>query len=287
MPIKIITDSACDLPKDIIEEYNIEVIPLLVYLEGKEYLDGETIQPVDLFNGMRKGKVYKTAQVPISKFKEAFLKHAENKESCIYIAFSSGLSGTCQAAVMAKNEVLEEYPDFNLDIVDTKCASVGFGLVVYKAAKMAKEGKSKEEIVKAVKFYSEHMEHIFTVDDLEYLYRGGRVSRTAAFVGSLLNIKPILDVEDGKLVPIEKVRGRKKVLKRMIEIMEERGVDLANQTIGICHGDDLEGAMKLKKMIQEKFGCEKFLINIIGCAIGAHSGPGTLSVFFLNEKPPM
>lgn len=287
MTVRIITDSACDLPKNIIDEYNIRVIPLLVYLENIEYLDGETLNPVDLFNGMRNGKVYKTAQIPPANFKEVFLEYAKKNESCIYIAFSSGLSGTYQSALMAKSEVLEEYPDFDLEIIDTKCASVGFGLVVYKAAKMAKEGKSKEEIVKAVKFYSEHMEHIFTVDDLEYLYRGGRVSRTAAFVGSLLNIKPILDVEDGKLVPIEKVRGRKKVLKRMIEIMEERGVDLANQTIGICHGDDLEGAMKLKKMIKEKFGCEKFLINIIGCAIGAHSGPGTLSIFFLNEKPPM
>lgn len=287
MAVRIITDSACDLPKDLLKEYNIDEIPILVYLDDKEYLDGITLKPEELYEGMRNGKVYKTAQIPPSMFKERFIEYAKNNESCIYVAFSSGLSGTYQSALMAREEVLEEYPEFDLDIVDTKCASVGFGLVVYKAGKMAKEGKTKEEILEAVKFYSEHMEHIFTVDDLEYLCRGGRVSRTAAFVGGLLNIKPILDVEDGKLIPIEKTRGRKRVLKRMIELMEERGADLANQTIGINHGDDLEGAKKLEEMIREKFGCKDFVVNIIGCAIGAHSGPGTLSVFFLNEKPPM
>lgn len=284
MTVRIITDSACDLPGDIIKEYNIDVMPILVFLDEVEYFDGETLKPVDLLNGMREGKVYKTAQIPPSHFKERFEKYAQSNESSIYIAFSSGLSGTYQSSIMAKNEVEEDYPGFDLDIIDTKAASVGFGLIVYKAAQMAKEGKSKAEILEAITFYVEHMEHIFTVDDLEYLYRGGRVSKTAAFVGSLLNIKPILDVEDGKLIPIEKIRGRSKVMKRMIEIMEERGKDLTNQVIGINHGDDIEAAMKLKSMIEERFGCKEFVLNTIGCAIGAHSGPGTLSVFFLNEE---
>ncbi|WP_034429790.1 DegV family protein [Caldisalinibacter kiritimatiensis] len=287
MTVKIITDSACDLPANILKEYEIDQIPILVYLDDNEFLDGETIEPKKLYEDMRNGLIYKTAQIPPNIFKERFTEYAKQNQSCIYIAFSSGLSGTYNSALMAREEVLDEYPDFDLDIVDTKCASVGFGLVVYKAAQMAKEGKTKEEILEAVRFYSEHMEHIFTVDNLEYLYRGGRVSRTAAFVGGLLNIKPILDVEDGKLIPIEKIRGRKRVLKRMIEIMEERGVDLKNQTIGINHGDDIEGAKKLEEMIREKFGCEDFVVNFAGCAIGAHSGPGTLSVFFLNEKAPM
>lgn len=153
---------------------------------------------------------------------------------------------------------------------------------------MAKEGKSKQEILKMLDFYVEHIEHIFTVDDLEYLFRGGRVSKAQAFVGGLLSIKPILDIPaDGTLRPIEKVRGRNRVLSRMLEIIEERGgnADLRSQTIGINHGDDLEGALRLKDMIQERHGCTDFVVNIIGCAIGAHSGPGTLSVFFLNEKP--
>jgi DegV family protein with EDD domain len=148
---------------------------------------------------------------------------------------------------------------------------------------MAKEGKSYEEIIKSIKFNAQHMEHIFTVDDLEYLYRGGRVSKTAAFVGGVLNVKPILHVKDGKLIPIDKVRGRQKAMKRMIELVKERGVDLQNQLIGINHGDDLEGANKLKGMLEVEFGCKDFLVSCIGCAVGAHSGPGTLSVFFLNK----
>jgi len=285
--IKIITDSGADLPKNLVEQYNIDVIPLLVYLGEQEYLDGETIQPVEIFNGMREGKVYKTAQVPASVFREKFTEYAERKENCIYIAFSSELSGTCRTAQMVKSEILNDYPDFELEIIDSKCASLGFGMVVLKAAKMAKEGASKSDILHAVQFYSQHMEHIFTVDNLEYLYRGGRVSRASAFIGSLLNIKPVLNVEDGKLIPIDKVRSRKKAISRMVEIMKERGADLPNQIIGISHGDDPEGVHALRQMIEESFGCREFLINTIGSAIGAHSGPGTLALFFLNEKAPL
>ena len=150
---------------------------------------------------------------------------------------------------------------------------------------MASEGKSREEILAAVDFYSRHMEHIFTVDDLEYLYRGGRVTRTSAFLGGLLNIKPILQVEEGRLVPLEKVKGRKRVLKRMLEIMKERGVGFGSQTIGISHGDDLDTALELKEMIREELGVEDFVINTIGAAIGAHAGPGTIALFFLNKLP--
>lgn len=287
MTVKILSDSACDLPLEIIEEYNIDILPILVNKDEEEYLDGVTLKPKEMYDGMKNGAVYKTAQIPIYVFEKKFEEIAQRKESTIYIAFSSGLSGTYQTSVIVRNSQKEKYPDLDIDIVDSKSASVGFGLLVHKAAKMAKEGKSKEEILNMLDFYKKHIEHIFTVDDMETLYRGGRVTRAQAIIGGLLNIKPILDVEDGKLIPIEKVRGRNKVLKRMIEIMDERGgkADLKNQTIGINHGDDIEGAMKLKEMIEEKYGCTDFVINIIGCAIGAHSGPGTLSVFFLNEKP--
>ncbi|MFT9488525.1 MAG: DegV family protein [Tepidibacillus sp.] len=284
MNIKIITDSAADLSKNVIEQYNIDVIPLQVFLNDQQFEDGVTIQPNELFQGMREGNVYKTSQPLLTRFKDVFEKYAKEKTSCIYIAFSSGLSGTYQSSVMIKNEVLEEYPDFDCEIFDTKCASVGLGLVVLKAAQLAANGKSKAEILEAIDFYANHMEHVFTVDNLEYLYRGGRVSRTAAIIGGLLNIKPVLNVEDGKLVPIEKIRGRKRVFKRMIELMEERGNNLREQTIGICHGDDEEGAETLKIMIREKFGTDKFYVNIIGAVIGAHAGPGTLSVFFLNKE---
>ncbi|HOB44278.1 MAG: DegV family protein [Bacillota bacterium] len=288
MAVKILSDSACDLPDEILEEYNIDTLPILVSKGEEEYLDKVTLDPKTMYDEMRKGVVYKTAQIPPQMFSEKFEEIAKNNESVIYVCFSSGLSGTYNTSLIVRDETKRKYPDLDIDIVDSRSASVGFGLLVYKAAKMAKEGKSKEEILKMLDFYVKHIEHIFTVDNLEYLFRGGRVTRAQAFVGGLLNIKPILDIpEDGTLRPIENVRGRKKLLNRMIDIMEERGgnADLTHQTIGINHGDDLEGALTLKKMIEERYGCTDFVVNIIGCAIGAHAGPGTLSVFFLNEKP--
>lgn len=283
MSVKIIADTACDLPEEMIKNYNIITAPLLVYPEGHEDQAKKNDDPKEIYDGMREGKVFKTAQVPPNYFEKIFKKIAEEEQEAIYIAFSSKLSGTYQSSVVVKNNIKEEYNNIDLDIIDSRCASLGYGLVVYKAAQMAQAGKSKDEILKVVKHDKDHMEHIFTVDNLEYLRRGGRVSRTAAFVGGLLNIKPILDVQDGKLEPLEEKRGRTKVLSRIIEIMEERGNNLDQQIIGISHGDDLEGAKKLKNMVQNKFKPQGYIINMIGSVIGAHSGPGTLGVYFLND----
>lgn len=287
MALKILTDSGCDLPEDIIKEYDIYVFPILVIEDNKEYLDGVTIKPKTLYDNMREGKYYKTSQIPPNAFEEKFEEIAKKGESAIYIAFSSGLSATYQSAVLTRDSLKEKYPDLDLTIVDSKAASLGFGLIVYKAAQMAKEGKSKEEILNMLDFYIENMDHVFTVDDLEYLFRGGRVTRTQAFVGGLLNIKPILDVtEEGKLRPLEKVRGRGKVLKRMLELMDERAkeADFSKQVIGISHGDDMDKVMKLKNMIEEKYRVREFVINHIGCAIGAHAGPGTIALFFMKKN---
>lgn len=286
MSIKILSDSACDLAEDVIEELDIDILPIILVKDDKEYQDKVNITPEKVYNDMRNGEMYKTAQISPQMFDGKFRQYAKDGTSAIYIAFSSGLSGTYQTSELVKASVKQEYPDFDLDIIDTLSASGGFGLIVYYAAKLAKEGKSKEEILKAIEFFKENIEHIFTVDDIEYLFRGGRVSRTQAFVGGLLNIKPVLHVDNGKLVPLEKVRGRNKVYKKMLEIMEERTkeANLKEQVIGITHGDDIEGAMKLKDLITEKFGCETFLINIIGASIGAHSGPGTLAIFFLRKN---
>ncbi|WP_353092869.1 DegV family protein [Tissierella praeacuta] len=286
MTIKILSDSACDLSKDIIEKYNIEILPIVVINDDKEYLDNVTIMPEKVYEDMKNGQVYKTAQIPPNVFKDKFIEYAKNGDSVIYIGFSSQLSGTYQTSLVIKESIIDEYPNLDLDIVDTKAASGGFGLIVLQAAKLAKEGKTKEEILKAIEFYKDNMEHIFTVDDIEYLFRGGRVSRMQAFVGGLLNIKPVLHVEDGKLIPLGKVRGRHKVFKTMLDIMEKRtkDADLKEQIICITHGDDLEGALKLKELIIERFGAKTFIINTIGAAIGAHSGPGTIALFFLGEN---
>ncbi|HHW39109.1 MAG TPA: DegV family protein [Bacillales bacterium] len=282
MSIKIITDSACDLPLELFETLNIDLLPLVVQIDDQQFYDLETIQSKELYDQMRNGKVPKTAQVPPARFEEAFMKYAEKNETCIYIAFSSELSGTYQTSTLVRDDVLEKFPNFDLTIIDTKAASLGYGLIVKKAAELAQEGKSKDEILSVIEFHCARIEHLFTVDSLEYLYRGGRVSKTSAFVGGLLNIKPILNVEDGKLAPLEKLKGRKKVLKRMVEIMKERGDTLKDQLVGICHADDIEMAEYIRDLIKEEFGTENFLLTNIGCVIGAHVGPGTLGIFFLR-----
>ncbi|GAB6252589.1 DegV family protein [Bacillus cereus] len=284
MSVKIITDSAADLPVELLQAYDIDLIPLRVYDEAEtEYLDGVTLESVTLLQKMREGAVYRTSLPSLETFQEKFVSYAKEGNPCIYLAFSSELSGTYQSSVVIKEEVKETYADLDLEIIDTKCASLGQGLVVLEAAKMAKDGASKEDILNRVAFLMNHMEHIFTVADLQYLVRGGRLSKVAGFIGGLLNIKPILNVEEGKLVPLEKVRGKKKVLSRIVDIMEERGKDLKGQTIGMTHGDDLETAEALKSLITERFGCEVFIENTIGAAIGAHTGPGVITLFFLNE----
>ncbi|GMR67911.1 MULTISPECIES: DegV family protein [Bacillus] len=284
MGVKIITDSAADLPVELLQAYDIDLIPLRVYDEAEtEYLDGVTLESVTLLQKMREGAVYRTSLPSLETFQEKFVSYAKEGNPCIYLAFSSELSGTYQSSVLIKEEVKETYADLDLEIIDTKCASLGQGLVVLEAAKMAKDGASKEDILKRIDFLMNHMEHIFTVADLQYLVRGGRLSKVAGFIGGLLNIKPILNVEEGKLVPLEKVRGKKKVLSRIVDIMEERGKDLKGQTIGMTHGDDLETAEALKALITERFGCEVFIVNTIGAAIGAHTGPGVITLFFLNE----
>src|SRR5690625_74522 len=283
MNVQLLVDSACDLTAEYFEKYNIDMLPLTVHLNEQEYKDGIEISPKEVYDAMRDGAGTKTSQVSPQTFQETFLNYVEKEQPFVYLAFSSELSGTYQTAKMIEQEVKDQHPDAKFEIVNTKCASIGYGLVVLRAAKLALEGASIDEIVDIATYHAKHMEHIFTVDDLEYLYRGGRVSRTAAFVGSLLRIKPLLHVDDGKLVPIEKIRGTKRVLGRMVEVMEERGTDFKNQTIGISHGDDLERAEQLAEMIKEKFGVEDILIEMVGSVIGAHSGPGTIALFFLNK----
>ncbi|KGX87764.1 DegV family protein [Pontibacillus litoralis] len=283
MNVQIIADSACDLPNSIIEQYGIKRVPITVHLNDTDYLDAETIDPKQVYDAMRDGKAPKTSQVSPQTFKDLFEAYAQAGQSCIYLAFSSELSGTYQTAKMMQQEVLEQYPDFNLHIMDTHCASLGYGLVVLEAAKMAQSNHSLDTILEVATYYKDHVEHIFTVDDLEYLKRGGRVSKTAAFVGTMLKIKPLLHVEDGKLIPLEKIRGSKKVLNRMVDIMKERGEDFSQQTIAISHGDDVKRAEQLSTIIQNTFQPKEIIIHTIGSAIGAHSGPGTIALFFLNK----
>jgi len=284
MAVKIVTDSASDLPKALVQALDIEVFPILVYVDGTEYKDSVTLYPDALYSYMKQGSEVKTAQIPLNYFVERFADFAHTPENhYIYLAFSSNLSGTYQTAELAYDEVLEEYPDFRMTIVDTKCVSLGLGVIVYEAARLAQEGASYNEIMAYVDHAIRHMRHVFSVDDLEYLFRGGRVSSSQAFIGNILNIKPILHVVDGFLVPLDKAKGKKRLLSKMFQYISSYGKRLDIQTIGIAHTLNEEDAMMVKAHFETVYGTQHFIINQLGCAIGAHCGPGMITIFFMDE----
>ena len=201
MSYKIVTDSATDLPREIIEKYKLHVIPTPVTINGTDYFDGKTILPADFYRIQAEGADIKTYHINQFMFRENFEPYAKAGEEVVYLCFSTGIAGTFNAANLAREELLEEYPDFRITIIDSKCASMGFGLGVIKLLEMQEKGASKDLIVEAARFFFDHMEHIVTVDTLEYLYRGGRLSRTSAVVGGVLDIKPIIEVnDDGAIV---------------------------------------------------------------------------------------
>ena len=284
--MRIFADSACDLPKSYYEKNPVTLIPLRVHIDETEYLDVMTIDSTQVYAEIRQGKQPKTSQASPEQFLTLFEELGRSGEEGLYIAFSSELSGTHNTAVMIRDQVKEDYPNLNLTIIDSKCASLGYGLLVKEAVRLQKLAEPVERIAEIIRFKATHMEHLFTVEDLDYMARGGRVSKTSAIIGGLLNIKPLLHVENGKLVPIEKLRGRKKVMKRILEIMEERGERLHEQTIAISHGDDEAFALEMKGMIEDTFHPKQIEIHIIGSVIGAHVGPGTLGVYFSNQLQP-
>lgn len=284
MSLKILCDSACDLPEGIISEFGIDVLPIMVIKGEKSYRDKIDITSKQVYDNMKTGVVYKTAQITPLVFHNKFQELTKDGSSLIYIGFSSGLSSTFQSANLAKLSVEADNPSVDIMIIDTKAASGGYGFIVYEAVKALKDGKTKEEILEIIDFNINNIDHIFTVDDIEYLYRGGRVSKTNAVLGGMLNIKPILEVVDGNLAVLEKVRGRNKVFKTMVDLMEQRAVvkDFSDKTVFIFHGDDIEGAEKLKELIKEKLGVNNFLISDVGAVIGAHTGPGILAIFYVK-----
>lgn len=282
--MKIFTDSGCDLPKSYYEENDVVLLPLRVQLNNKEYEDVISIDSKEIYDAIRQGAQPKTSQVSPELFLKHFEELAKNDEEGIYIAFSSELSGTYSTAQMIRNQVLEQYPSLKLVIIDSKCASLGHGLVVEEAVRLRNIGVSLEDMASKINTFAPQVEHLFTVEDLDYLAKGGRVSKASAFLGGLLSIKPILNVEDGKLVPIEKSRGRKKALNRMLDLMQERGGSFTNKIVGISHSDDAAFANEAKASIQERFSPQAVQITMIGSAIGSHVGPGTIAIFFTNKS---
>jgi DegV family protein with EDD domain len=279
----ILTDSACDLPEDLVNQYAIEVFPFPIIINDTTYLDGINMSTHQLYQAMKNGQHPKTSQVNPMLIRQSFLEHARKGESCLYIALSGAVSGTYQTSLLMAKEVKEMYPDFDIDIIDSRGGSLGSGIVVLKAAQMAQAGIDKSEIIEYVRNQSPRMEHIFTLDNLETLYRGGRLSRTGLLMGNILNIKPILHLENGRIVLLQLVRSKKRALEKLLEIMATRSAKVKSQTIGIAHADDLETALKLKSLIEERFGFQNFIITLIGSLIGSHMGIGGVGIFFANK----
>ena len=286
MGIKIITDSGCDLPEDLIEKHDITVLPIFVLRGEEEYRDKIDIYPEEVLKGMEEGTVYKTSQTTPEVFLKEFEKHLENEDKIICLPLSKELSGTYQSAVMARKIALEKYPDGEIYVQDINAVSGGEGLIVLETANMVAEGMEISSVLNGIKKLTENIEHIFTIGDIKYLYRGGRISKVENLLGGILSIKPILNVREGKLEPLEKVRGKNKAFKAIINIMKKRAKNdsLKNQTIIITHGNDSESAKKLKRLIEDEFEVKKIIISSIGAVIGAHAGLGTLAIFFLKEN---
>ncbi len=279
--IILYADNACDLDPDILDKNGIKLFYMTTMIKGKTYMDRLTISPSEFYQLLDEpGLVATTSQVNIASMQVEFEKvMQESDDEIIYIAFSSGLSGTYQSACIARDMVNSE----RITVIDSRSASVGYGLTVLRAARAIAANKSKAEIIAEINDNIKRMQHIFVVGNFEMLKRGGRVNSATAMIGDFLNIKLILQIVDGKIVPLEKVHGLKKAQKRFLDIMEQRGYDLKNQTIGISYSQDLEGALGVKRLIEERFGTADFLVSEIGALIGAHVGAGTYCVFFLSK----
>lgn len=284
MAFCIITDSASDIPESVIKEYDLHVMPTPVTIEGKDYFDGETIFPDQFYEIQASGKEIKTYHINQYMFHEHFVPFAQRGDEVLYICFSTGIAGTYNAAKLAYEEVLEDYPDFQLTIIDSKCASVGYGLVVEHLLRMQRNGAPKDLLIEAAHFFCEHMEHAVTVVELDYLFKGGRLSRTSFLAGTVLDIKPIIIVDDnGSLKAVEKVRGWKKAQKRILDMVGEKGKNLEDQVIGVCYGMDREAYEYLIQELRRRYHVKGILEARVGCAIGAHTGPGILGIVFLND----
>lgn len=282
--LKIITDSASDLPREYIEEHQLHVIPTPVVIDDVDYFDGATIQTKEFYEILDDIKRdVKTYHINPAMFTDAFLPYAKAGDTIIYLCFSTGIAGTYNAANVAKANVLEDYPDFDLTIIDSKCASIGFGLVVSKLITMLEKGASKEEIIEAADYFISHVRHVFTVHTLAYLIKGGRLTKFKGTLAETLDMKPVLIVdENGALSVIKTVRGRKKSLRFLLEYAKENGYRLEEQNVALCHGEDEEGRDYMLSLIEAEIHPKAIMVGTVGCAIGAHTGRGIVGFCFFD-----
>ena len=285
---QIVTDSTADLTPELIRQLDVQVIPLCYMMGGRTYHTipgGGEMTDREFYAKLRGGAMSTTTQINSEEFLRVFTPLLEAGQDVLYIAFSSGLSGTCQSAQLAREELQKRFPQRKMVVFDSLCASMGEGLLVYYAAKLRQEGKSLEEVLAWLQENVLRLCHWFTVDDLNHLKRGGRVSTATALVGTMLGIKPVLHVDnEGHLIPVSKVRGRKQSLDALVKRMEETAQEPAGQMVFISHGDCLEDARYVERQVREKLGVQQVEVGYIGPVIGAHSGPGTVALFFLGKE---
>ncbi len=288
MAYRIVTDSASNLSEEMIDEFGLEILPMTFMVDGVErrsYLKGEKTDLKQFYTMMREGKVITTSLPNLQETEATMRAILDAGEDILYLGFSSALSSAFGSIELLMQRLAGEYPERKLRAVETFAASGGQGMLVYLACKKAAEGASLDETGDFVVETRDHLCHWFTVDDLMFLFRGGRVSRTSAWAGTMLNIKPVLHVDaEGALIPMEKVRGRKKSIKALVDHMEKTAIDPASQTVFITHGDCIEDVEVLKREISERMGVTDFVVNYIDPVVGAHSGPGTLALFFLGTE---
>jgi len=285
---RIITDSSCDLTQQLVDELELSVVPLAVNFRGRElrnYPDHRELDVAQFYEGLRTGEKTSTTAANPTAWREMAEPILQAGEDVLILAFSSGLSTTCNAACMAADELMEQYPDRKVLVVDTLCASLGQGLLCWHVANKRRDGATLEEARDWAEANKLNLVHWFTVDDLHFLKRGGRISGATAVVGSLLQIKPVMHVDnEGHLVAVSKARGRKASIHAMADKIGEIAFSPETQTMFISHGDCIEDARYLADLIKEKYNVPKVVINHVGPVIGSHSGPGTLALFFLGSK---
>lgn len=286
MSFEILTDSCSNLTEELIEKYNINIIPLSFFVDDEEfigYIKGESQDSVKFYNMMREGKVVKTSLANPTKYSDLIEDIFKRGNDILYIGFSSALSGTYKNVENYLTDLLEEYSDRKVKCVDTLSACFGEGMLVVDAAKMKEQGKSLEETAEWLEENKLKQCHWFTVDDLKYLKRGGRVSATSAILGTVLQIKPVMHVDnEGRLVPVEKVKGRKASLLKLADNMERLYDNVSD--VYISHGDCIQDAEFLKNEVEKRFNLKDIVINVIDPVIGAHSGPGTMAIFFKGTE---
>lgn len=281
----ITVNSTVDLPKEWLEERNVPVIPLKYTMNGETYTDMYGLSAKEFFAKLREGKMSVTSQVNPEEAIAALEPFVKEGKDVLHLGFSSGLSGTLNSMRIAGEELSEKYPEAKIIIIDTLCACLGEGLLLYKALQHKEAGESIEEVAKWVEENKLHICHNVTVDDLNHLHRGGRVSKTTAIVGTMIQIKPIIHMDnEGKLQVIGKERGRKRSLNKIVDMSVEQSKGWDNDMVMITHGDCIEDAEYVAGLVREKMGVEQILINNIGTVIGSHTGPGVVAVFCMGDK---